>query len=71
MVGEKDGVAVLDVWRDRVGESLVTGRLVLRDRHLSQEYFDLLTAKPESSQWLALGNSVTFTLGSEVYEVYE
>ena len=37
----------------------------------SKDYFALLTDKPESAQWLALGNSVTFALGSEVYEIYE
>ena len=37
----------------------------------SKEYFDLLTEKPESAQWLALGNAVTFALKDEVYEVYE
>ncbi len=37
----------------------------------SKDYFTLLTDKPESAQWLALGNSVTFALGSEVYEIYE
>ncbi len=37
----------------------------------SKDYFDLLTAKPESAQWLALGRSVQFTLGGELYEVYE
>jgi Ca-activated chloride channel family protein len=37
----------------------------------SPEYFALLAEKPLTSQWLALGNNVTFTLGKEIYEVYE
>jgi hypothetical protein len=42
-----------------------------RVQFASKEYFDLLTAKPESAQWLALGNAVTFAINDEVYEVYE
>ena len=42
-----------------------------RVQFASKEYFDLLTEKPESAQWLALGNAVTFALNDEVYEVYE
>ena len=42
-----------------------------RVQFASQEYFDLLTSKPECSEWLALGRNVQFTLGSELYEVYE
>jgi hypothetical protein len=37
----------------------------------SKEYFDLLKNEPESAQWLALGNSVTFALRDQVYEIYE
>jgi Ca-activated chloride channel family protein len=42
-----------------------------RVQFASQDYFDLLTNQPESAQWLALGNSVTFTMKDEVYEIYE
>src|SRR5204863_9446335 len=42
-----------------------------RVQFASKEYFDLLTNKPESAQWLALGKNVQFTLGSELYDVYE
>ena len=42
-----------------------------RVQFASKDYFALLTEKPESAQWLALGNSVTFALGTEVYEIYE
>ena len=42
-----------------------------RVQFASKEYFELLNDKPDSAQWLALGNSVTFALGSEVYEIYE
>jgi Ca-activated chloride channel homolog len=42
-----------------------------RVQFASKEYFDLLTEKPESAQWLALGNSVTFAMAGEVYEVFE
>jgi Ca-activated chloride channel homolog len=37
----------------------------------SKEYFDLLTAEPSSAQWLALGNSVTFALRDQIYEIVE
>jgi Ca-activated chloride channel family protein len=42
-----------------------------RVQFASADYFELLKTKPESAQWLALGNSITFTLSGEVYEVYE
>ena len=42
-----------------------------RVQFASKEYFDLLTDKPESAQWLALGRNVQFTIGSELYEVFE
>lgn len=42
-----------------------------RVQFASQDYFDLLTKEPESAQWLALGNSVTFAMRDEIYEVYE
>jgi Ca-activated chloride channel family protein len=42
-----------------------------RVQFASKEYFDLLTSKPESAQWLALGKNVQFTIGTELYEVYE
>jgi len=42
-----------------------------RVKFASNEYFDLLTSKPESAQWLALGRNVQFTIGDELYEVYE
>jgi Ca-activated chloride channel family protein len=37
----------------------------------SAEYFELLTAKPKSSPWLALGQNVRFVLDGTVYEIYE
>ncbi|MEO6789288.1 MAG: hypothetical protein ABI318_24450, partial [Chthoniobacteraceae bacterium] len=42
-----------------------------RVQFASKEYFDLLASKPESAQWLALGRNVQFTLGNELYEVFE
>ena len=42
-----------------------------RVQFASKDYFDLLTKKPEAAPWLALGNSVTFALSDEIYEVYE
>jgi Ca-activated chloride channel family protein len=37
----------------------------------SKDYFALLDQEPDSAQWLALGNSVTFALKDQVYEIYE
>jgi hypothetical protein len=42
-----------------------------RVQFASKEYFDLLTSKPEAAQWLALGRNVQFTIGAELYDVYE
>lgn len=42
-----------------------------RVQFASKEYFELLNDKPDSAQWLALGNTVTFALAGEVYEVFE
>jgi Ca-activated chloride channel family protein len=42
-----------------------------RVQFASKEYFDLLTNAPECSQWLALGRNVQFTLGDELYEIFE
>lgn len=37
----------------------------------SKDYFELLEKEPDSAQWLALGNNVTFALRDQVFEVYE
>ena len=42
-----------------------------RVQFASGDYFALLDKSPEVSQWLALGNNVTFALGADVYEIYE
>ncbi len=42
-----------------------------RVQFASTDYFALLDKKPEVAQWLALGNSVTFALAGDVYEIYE
>ncbi len=60
-----------NAWNDTTIQAVKKDAKRTRVQFGSKEYFDLLTSKPESSQWLALGNSVTFTLGDEVYEVYE
>jgi Ca-activated chloride channel homolog len=59
------------VWNDTTVQAAKKDAKRNRVQFASPEYFDLLTEKPDSAQWLALGNSVTFTLGEEVYEVYE
>lgn len=58
-------------WSDTAVQSVKQDAKRNRVQFASKEYFDLLAAKPESAQWLALGNSVTFALADEVYEVYE
>jgi Ca-activated chloride channel family protein len=58
-------------WSDTAVQAVKQDAKRNRVQFATKEYFDLLTAKPESAQWLALGNSVTFALGEEVYEVYE
>ncbi len=57
-------------WNDTSLQSAQNARRN-RVQFASKEYFELLNDKPDSAQWLALGNSVTFTLGSDVYEIYE
>jgi Ca-activated chloride channel family protein len=58
-------------WSDTSVQALKQDAKRNRVKFASDDYFQLLEQKPESAQWLALGNSVTFTLGEEVYEVYE
>jgi Ca-activated chloride channel homolog len=58
-------------WSDTDIQSVKAEAKRNRVQFASQEYFDLLTSKPESAQWLALGRNVQFTLGSELYEVFE
>jgi Ca-activated chloride channel family protein len=58
-------------WSDTTVQAVKADAKRNRVQFASKEYFDLLTDKPESAQWLALGNSVTFALNDEVYEIYE
>ncbi len=58
-------------WSDTAVQSVKADAKRNRVQFASTDYFALLTAKPESAQWLALGNSVTFALSGEVYEIYE
>ena len=58
-------------WSDTDVQSMKADAKRNRVQFASKEYFDLLTSKPESAQWLALGRNVQFTLGSELYEVFE
>jgi Ca-activated chloride channel family protein len=60
-----------EAWNDTANQSVAAAAKRNRVQFASQEYFDLLTSKPETSQWLALGRSVQFTLGGEFYEIYE
>jgi Ca-activated chloride channel homolog len=60
-----------NLWCDTSVQALKEDTKRNRVKFASTQYFDLLTDKPESAQWLALGNAVTFALGNEVYEVYE
>ena len=58
-------------WTDTAIQSVKQDAKRNRVQFGSKDYFDLLTSKPESAQWLALGRNVQFTLGSELYEVFE
>jgi Ca-activated chloride channel family protein len=58
-------------WNDTAIQSAKQDAKRNRVQFASKEYFDLLTSKPESAQWLALGRNVQFTIGTELYEVYE
>ncbi len=60
-----------NLWCDTSVQAVKGDTKRTRVQFASKEYFDLLTAKPESAQWLALGNNVTFTLADQVYEIYE
>ena len=65
--------ANVDVWhyKDTEIQSVKQDAKRNRVQFASKEYFDLLTSKPESALWLALGRNVQFTLGSDIYEVFE
>jgi Ca-activated chloride channel family protein len=43
----------------------------IRIQFASKEYFELLKNKPESGQFLALGQNVRFVLKDIMYEIYE
>ncbi len=58
-------------WSDTDVQSMKADAKRNRVQFASKDYFDLLTSKPESAQWLALGRNVQFTIGAELYEVYE
>jgi hypothetical protein len=58
-------------WSDSTLQSVKPDAKRNRVQFASKEYFDLLASKPESAQWLALGRNVQFTLGSDIYEVFE
>ncbi len=58
-------------WSDTDVQSVKADAKRNRVQFASKEYFDLLTSKPEAAQWLALGRNVRFTIGTELYEVYE
>jgi len=58
-------------WSDSTIQGIKPDAKRNRVQFASKEYFDLLTSKPESAKWLALGRNVQFTLGSELYEVFE
>jgi Ca-activated chloride channel family protein len=60
-----------NLWCDTSVQAVKTDAPRTRVQFASKEYFELLTKKPESAQWLALGNNVTFTLADTVYEIYE
>jgi len=58
-------------WSDTDVQSVKQDAKRNRVQFASKEYFDLLTNKPEAAQWLALGRNVQFTIGAELYDVYE
>jgi Ca-activated chloride channel family protein len=58
-------------WNDTAVQKAKSDARRNRVQFGSKEYFDLLTQEPESAQWLALGNNVTFALRDQIYEVYE
>jgi len=59
------------VWCDTALQAVKQDAKRNRVQFASKEYFDLLTSKPESAQWLALGRNVQFMLGTELYEVFD
>jgi hypothetical protein len=58
-------------WSDTEVQSVKSDARRNRVQFASKDYFDLLAGKPESAQWLALGRNVRFTIGDELYEIYE
>jgi len=60
------------------GDSWVDSRIqtqkfkkTIRIQFASKEYFELMKNKPESGQFLALGQNVRFILKDSLYEIYE
>ncbi len=55
-------------------DSLIQGRTfkkTIRIQFGSHEYFELLSNKPETAQFLALGQNVRFVLKDSLFEIYE
>jgi Ca-activated chloride channel homolog len=57
-----------DQWIDGSIQKL-KGATHVRIAFGSKEYFDLLTGKPQTQAWLALGRNVQFALNDTVYEI--
>ncbi len=58
-------------WSDTAIQSVKANEKRNRVQFASKEYFELLVSKPESAQWLALGRNLQFTIGEEIYEIFE
>lgn len=58
-------------WTDQALQQAAANTPRQRIVFASDEYFELLKQQPESAQYLALGNNVTFMLQNKIYEVVE
>jgi Ca-activated chloride channel family protein len=58
------------VWNDTTLQAVKEQRR-RRVQFATKEYFDLLTERPETTEWLALGRNVQFAIGDTVYEIFE
>lgn len=59
-----------DVWMDgRIPEN--PGKPVQRIAFNSDDYFDLLSKRPEVAEWYALGRNIQFILGDQIIEIFD
>ncbi|MEI8195161.1 MAG: hypothetical protein WCI73_04565, partial [Phycisphaerae bacterium] len=58
-------------WTDQALQNAAANTPRQRIVFASEAYFELLKQQPESAQYLALGNNVTFVLKNTIYEVVD